>query len=183
LTQVANRRQFNEKLNREWNRLKREGLPLSLIMCDVDCFKLYNDTYGHQNGDRCLRAIADAIKQNVKRSIDVVARYGGEEFAVIMPNTNVDGALHIAETLRVVVEQLRIPNKASTVSPYITLSLGVSTMIPTSYQPSDILIKDADNALYEAKKSGKNRTVLGKCVQVDKFQHILRLGSNKPLAF
>lgn len=183
LTQVANRRQFNEKLNREWNRLKREGLPMSLIMCDVDCFKLYNDNYGHQNGDRCLRSIADAIKKNVKRSIDVVARYGGEEFAVIMPNTDSEGALHVAETMRVVIEQLRIPNKASTVSPYITLSLGVSTMIPTPTHPPDALIKDADNALYESKRLGRNRTVLGKCHQIDDFQQLLRWDSNKPMAF
>jgi diguanylate cyclase (GGDEF)-like protein/PAS domain S-box-containing protein len=183
LTQVANRRQFNEKLNREWNRLRREGLPLSLIMCDVDCFKLYNDNYGHQKGDRCLRSIADAIKQNVKRSIDVVARYGGEEFAVIMPNTDVDGALHVAENMRAVIEQLKIPNKASTVSPYITLSLGISTMIPTSAQPPDALIKDADNALYEAKRLGRNRTVLGKCFQAESLQQVLRWDSNKPMAF
>jgi diguanylate cyclase (GGDEF)-like protein/PAS domain S-box-containing protein len=183
LTQVANRRQFNEKLNREWNRLKREGLPLSLIMCDVDCFKLYNDNYGHQNGDRCLRAIADAIKKNVKRSIDVVARYGGEEFAVIMPNTDVDGALHVAENMRLVIEQLKIPNKASTVSPYITLSLGVSTIIPTSSQPLDVLIKDADNALYEAKNLGRNRTVIGKCHQAVSLPQVLRWDSNKPMAF
>lgn len=183
LTQVANRRQFNDKLNREWNRLKREGLPLSLIMCDVDCFKLYNDNYGHQNGDRCLRSIADAIKQNIKRSIDVVARYGGEEFAVIMPNTDVDGALHVAENMRVVIEQLKIPHKASTVSPYITLSLGVSTMIPTSAQPPDAIVKDADNALYEAKRLGRNRTVLGKCHQADGLQQVLRWDSNKPMAF
>jgi diguanylate cyclase (GGDEF)-like protein/PAS domain S-box-containing protein len=183
LTQVANRRQFNEKLNREWNRLKREGLPLSLIMCDVDCFKLYNDNYGHQNGDRCLRSIADAIKQNIKRSIDVVARYGGEEFAVIMPNTDVEGALHVAESMRVVIEQLKIPNKASTVSPYITLSLGISTMIPTSTQPPDAIVKDADNALYEAKRLGRNRTVLGKCHQAENLQQVLRWDSNKPMAF
>lgn len=183
LTQVANRRQFNERLNREWNRLKREGFPLSLIMCDVDCFKLYNDNYGHQNGDRCLRSIADAVKKNVKRSIDLVARYGGEEFAVIMPNTDVDGALHVAETIRVIIEQLRIPNKASLVSPYITLSLGVSTMIPTPTHPPDALIKDADNALYEAKRLGRNRTVQGKCHQADNFQQLLRWDSDKPIAF
>jgi diguanylate cyclase (GGDEF)-like protein/PAS domain S-box-containing protein len=183
LTQVANRRQFNEKLNREWNRHKREGLPLSLIMCDVDCFKLYNDNYGHQNGDRCLRSIADAIKQIVKRSIDVVARYGGEEFIVIMPNTDVDGAMHVADNMRVMIEKLKIPNKASTVSAYITLSLGVSTMIPTSAQSSDALIKDADDALYEAKRLGRNQTILGKCHQANTLQQVLRWDSNKPMAF
>lgn len=162
LTQVANRRQFNEKLSSEWSRLKREGLPLALIMCDVDFFKSYNDNYGHQNGDRCLRSIADTVKKAVKRSIDVVARYGGEEFAVIMPNTDIHGALNIAEAARVAIEQLRIPHKMSPISPYITLSLGVSSMIPAKSLAPDALIKDADNALYEAKRLGRNRTVVGK---------------------
>ena len=158
LTQVANRRQFNEKLNSEWRRLKREGRPLSLIMCDVDSFKSYNDTYGHQNGDRCLRSIADAITKTVKRSVDVVARYGGEEFAIIMPNTNTHGALKIAESARAAIEQLKIPNQASSsISPFITLSLGVSTIIPSQSLSPDALIKDADNALYAAKKAGKNQ--------------------------
>jgi diguanylate cyclase (GGDEF)-like protein/PAS domain S-box-containing protein len=161
LTQVANRRQFNEKLNNEWNRLKREGLPLSLIMCDVDFFKSYNDTYGHQNGDRCLRSIADAISNTVKRSVDMVARYGGEEFAIIMPNTDRYGAFEIAESTRAAIEQLQIPNKASSIAPFITLSLGISTMIPTQHLTPDALIKDADNALYDAKKSGRNRTKHG----------------------
>jgi diguanylate cyclase (GGDEF)-like protein len=152
-------------------------------MCDVDCFKLYNDNYGHQNGDQCLRSIAEAIKKNIKRTIDVVARYGGEEFAVIMPNTDVEGALHVAETLRVDIEQLKIPNKASTVSPYITLSLGVSTMVPATTHTPDALIKDADNALYEAKRLGRNRTVLGKCHQVSRFQQFLRWDGTKPIAF
>ncbi len=163
LTQVANRRQFNEKLNNEWNRLKREGLPLSLIMCDVDCFKSYNDTYGHQNGDRCLRSIADAITKTVKRSVDVVARYGGEEFAIIMPNTDLHGALKIAESARKAIEQLKIPNKASSVAsaPFITLSLGVSTMVPSQSLSPEVLIKDADNALYAAKNSGRNKVLSG----------------------
>lgn len=162
LTQVANRRQFNEKLNTEWNRMKREGLPLSLIMCDVDCFKSYNDAYGHQYGDRCLRSISNALTKTVKRSIDLVARYGGEEFAIIMPNTDIYGALKVAESVRTAIEQLQIPNKASIVSGFITLSLGVSSMIPAQNLSPDMLIKDADNALYEAKNSGRNRVVRGK---------------------
>lgn len=183
LTQVANRRQFNERLYREWNRLRREGLPLAMIMCDVDCFKLYNDNYGHQNGDRCLRAIADTIRETVKRSIDLVARYGGEEFAIIMPNTDTEGAFHVAESIRLAVEGLEIPNRASTIGPIITLSLGVSSMIPTTTQPPDALIKDADNALYEAKRQGKNRTVIGKCNQAEKVKQIIRWDSTRPMAF
>ncbi len=162
LTQIANRRRFDEALIREWNRLKREGLPISLIMCDVDCFKLYNDTYGHQAGDACLRSIADTIKGNIKRSVDIVARYGGEEFVVIMPNTYAEGAMKVAESIRIAVEQLKIPHDSSVISPFITLSLGVSSMIPTRACPPDRLVKDADNALYEAKRKGRNRTVMGK---------------------
>nr|MDA3896285.1 GGDEF domain-containing protein [Desulfobacteraceae bacterium] len=142
---------------------KREGLPMSLIMCDVDCFKSYNDTYGHQNGDRCLRAIADAISETVKRSIDVVARYGGEEFAIIMPSTDLHGAKKVAEAARAAVEELQIPNKASTALPFITLSLGISSIIPTQNLTPDALIKDADDALYEAKDSGRNRVAIGQC--------------------
>lgn len=183
LTQVANRRQFNERLYREWNRLRRDGFPLAMIMCDVDCFKLYNDNYGHQNGDRCLRAIADTIRKTVKRSVDLAARYGGEEFAIIMPNTDIEGAFHLAEAIRLAVEGLEIPNRASTVGPIITLSLGVSSMIPASTQQPDALIKDADNALYEAKRQGKNRTAIGKCNRAEKVKQIMRWDSTRPAAF
>ncbi|MGM0451771.1 MAG: diguanylate cyclase [Thermodesulfobacteriota bacterium] len=161
LTQVANRRRFDECLNREWRRLQRENRPLALIMCDVDCFKAYNDTCGHQAGDKCLRAIADAIRANVKRAIDVVARYGGEEFAIIMPNTDAEGAVKIAENTRIAVEHLKLAHPDSSVSAFVTLSLGVSSRIPTSDQGPERLIKDADNALYTAKQKGRNRTVLG----------------------
>jgi len=182
LTQVANRRQFNEQLNREWNRLKREGLPLGLIMCDVDCFKLYNDNYGHQKGDTCLSSIASTLKNTIKRSVDLVARYGGEEFVVVMPNTDIHGALHVAETLRKGVEDLKIPNTASIVVPYITLSLGVSCMIPSKDEPPEILVKDADNALYEAKHLGRNRVALGKLGRTDNLpQRILWETQNKPM--
>ena len=159
LTQIGNRRRFDEQLDREWNRLKRQGLQLSLIMSDVDCFKLYNDNYGHQQGDKCLRAIARAISKQVKRSIDLVARYGGEEFAVILPNTNSYGAMQVAEAINQSVEQLKIPNSASTVSDHITLSLGVSTLIPKNEQTPDELVTYADRALYEAKRRGRNQSV------------------------
>lgn len=128
----------------------------------MDCFKLYNDTYGHQAGDACLRSIADTTKGNIKRSVDIVARYGGEEFVVIMPNTHAEGATKIAESIRIAVEQLKIPHDSSAISPFITLSLGVSIMVPSRACPPDPLVKDADNALYEAKRTGRNRTVMGK---------------------
>ncbi len=183
LTQVANRRHFNERLYREWNRLRRDGSSLAMIMCDVDCFKLYNDNYGHQNGDRCLRAIADTIQETVKRSVDLVSRYGGEEFAVIMPNTDTEGVFQVAETIRLAVESLEISNRASTVAPVITLSLGVSSMIPTAAHLPDVLIRDADNALYNAKRQGKNRTVIGKCNRTGKIKQIIRWDSKRPAAF
>lgn len=166
LTQVANRRRFDECLSREWSRLMRDVLPISLIMCDVDCFKAYNDNYGHQMGDQCLRDIAGAIKTNIKRSVDVVARYGGEEFAVIMPNTEAEGAVKVAETIRMAVEQLQIPHKTSSVSPYITLSLGVASMIPTRNSQPENLVQEADNALYEAKRKGRNRSIMGGPVDI-----------------
>lgn len=161
LTQVANRRHFNERLTGEWNRLKREGLPLSLILCDVDYFKLFNDTYGHQLGDKCLQAVATAIVTTVKRSADLVARYGGEEFTVLMPNTDIFGATQIAEAARLAISNLQMPHEASQVARHVTLSLGVSTMIPSHLHTPDALIKDADNALYEAKRQGRNRVVIG----------------------
>ena len=159
LTQIGNRRRFDRQLNLEWKRLQREGLPLSLIMCDVDCFKLYNDNYGHQRGDKCLKAIARALSKQVKRSIDRVARYGGEEFAIILPNLDSFGAGQVADAINQAVEQLKIPNKASFVSDYITLSLGVATLIPKNGQSPDELVKYADSALYEAKRLGRNRSV------------------------
>jgi len=159
LTQVANRRRFDEYLRQEWDRHKREALPIAIIMCDVDFFKLYNDTYGHQAGDECLKTIAKTIKNQLKRSVDLVARYGGEEFVVIMPNTSIDGAVMVAENIRIEVENLKIPNKGISVYKFVTISLGVASMIPDSKFPPESLVQMADTALYEAKKKGRNRTV------------------------
>ncbi len=160
LTQVANRRRFDETLNEEWQRLSRDRAPLSLIFCDLDYFKLFNDTYGHQAGDDCLRAVADTISASCQRPGDFVARYGGEEFVVILPNTNAEGAVHLAEDIREEIEQLKIPHMRSQVSPYITLSLGVSTVFPFADSIPESLVGVADRALYEAKDQGRNRTVL-----------------------
>jgi diguanylate cyclase (GGDEF)-like protein len=160
LTQVANRRRFDEALNEEWQRLSRDRAPLSLIFCDIDYFKLYNDTYGHQTGDDCLRAVADTIGTNCQRPGDFVARYGGEEFIVILPNTEAEGAVHLAEDIRQEIERLKIPHMRSQVSPYITLSLGVSCVSPSADITPESLIGVADKALYEAKNQGRNRTVL-----------------------
>ncbi|MCD6295007.1 MAG: diguanylate cyclase [Deltaproteobacteria bacterium] len=160
LTQVANRRRFDETLNEEWQRLCRNRAPLSLIFCDIDYFKLYNDTYGHQAGDDCLRAVADTISVNCQRPGDFVARYGGEEFIVILPNTEAEGAVHLAEDIREEIERLKIPHMRSQVSRYITLSLGVSSVFPSADIIPESLVGVADKALYEAKNQGRNRTVL-----------------------
>ncbi len=159
LTQVANRRYFDEYLDREWRRLARDQKPLSLILCDVDCFKRYNDYYGHQIGDQGLREIAQALCRAMRDSTDFVGRYGGEEFVVILPNTNLVGAMQLAELIRTGVEQLQIPHKTSSVQPYITVSLGISSVVPNSKTSALTLLKLADDALYEAKKQGRNQVI------------------------
>lgn len=160
LTGVANRRQFNEYLNKEWRRSMRETLHLSLIMCDVDFFKPYNDTYGHQAGDRCLQKVAKMIRSCLRRPADLVARYGGEEFAIILPNTNAKGAIYVAETIRRQVETLQLEHTQSSVHQFVTLSLGVSSIIPQTSLKVQSLIQAADQALYLAKNKGRNCTVL-----------------------
>ena len=159
LTQVANRRRFDEYLSQEWQRLKREQLPLSLIMCDVDYFKSYNDTYGHQAGDDCLRQVAQAIKKTAKRSTDLVARYGGEEFILILPNTNEEGGMNIAGLMHESIHSLKIPHANSSVCKYVTLSIGVSSTIPSQNCSQETLISIVDKALYEAKQQGRNRII------------------------
>ena len=152
LTRIANRRRFDECLTQEWQRGIRSQKSLSLIMCDVDYFKLYNDTYGHQAGDNCLHQIAQAIRRVLKRPADLVARYGGEEFAVILPETDEKGARQVVEAIRMEIQQLEIPHALSKVSEYVTLSLGVSTMVPSRQVSPLALISEADTELYESKK-------------------------------
>lgn len=159
LTSVANRRQFDKILQQEWYRLKREQLPLSLILCDVDYFKRYNDRYGHLEGDNCLKQVASAIASASRRPADLVARYGGEEFAAILPNTTAEGALKVAESIRKQVEQLKITHALSDVSQYVSLSLGVATIVPTADNSPQDLIEIADRALYLAKQQGRNCAV------------------------
>ncbi|MDP8965409.1 MAG: PleD family two-component system response regulator [Cyanobacteriota bacterium] len=156
LTGVANRRRFDEYLDAEWRRMAREKLPLSLILCDIDFFKRYNDTYGHQAGDACLRRVADSLRFCARRSVDLVARYGGEEFAVILPNTTAGGAFLVAEEIRTVVNTLKIDHAQSAVSQHVTLSLGVACMHPTHNTAPSIVVAAADAALYQAKAAGRN---------------------------
>ncbi|MBD2101915.1 PleD family two-component system response regulator [Leptolyngbya sp. FACHB-261] len=160
LTGVANRRYFDEILEREWQRLAREQQPLSLVLADVDFFKNYNDTYGHQAGDHCLKEVARAIAQAVKRPADLVARYGGEEFAIVLPNTEAQGAVHVAEEIRKAVQSLQLKHKASKVNEFVTLSLGVTGLLPQPNSSPELLILAADQGLYQAKAEGRNRTIL-----------------------
>jgi len=161
LTRVSNRRSFDEYLETEWQRMAREQLPMSAILCDVDCFKTYNDTYGHQAGDRCLQQVAAAIRSSTKRPADLVARYGGEEFAVVLPNTTTDGAVSVVEDIQTELAQLQIPHAKSCANEYVTLSLGIASIIPHHKASTKLLISEADKALYKAKEEGRNtyRTV------------------------
>lgn len=160
LTQVANRRRFEQYLVQEWQRLRRNGRPLSLIMCDIDYFKPFNDIYGHQVGDSCLRGIARLLSRSVRRPADLVARYGGEEFAIILPDTNLPGAETVAMDIRNAVRRRSIPHEGSQIEKFVTLSLGVATCIPNKQMEPSALIKHADDALYQAKREGRDRVVV-----------------------
>ena len=160
LTQIANRRCFNDRLEFEWERLCREQKSLSLILFDIDYFKRYNDCYGHQVGDDCLSAIAQTANQILCRPADLVARYGGEEFVIVLPNTDLDGAIIVAEQIRKAVLELNISHQNSDISDTVTISLGITCLLPCSAQKSTILIKQADMALYRAKHEGRNRSIV-----------------------
>ncbi len=157
LTQVANRRRFEQYLDREWRRMNRENGPISLIMADIDYFKGFNDRYGHQAGDNCLRLVARTLIRAAKRPGDLVARYGGEEFALVLPNTDLKGAESVAEDIRLLVRAHRIPHEASVVAKIVTLSLGVASALPASGGSHASLIKQADDALYVAKNQGRDQ--------------------------
>ena len=157
VTQLANRRQFDTRLDQEWRGLLFQQRPLALLLCDVDFFKLYNDSYGHQAGDRCLRAVAQAIRQAVHRPADLVARYGGEEFAVILVDTDLAGAVAVAEKICNAVRSLENPHRASLVEQHVTLSVGAASLVPQTELSSALLIEWADQSLYRAKQQGRNR--------------------------
>ena len=160
LTGLMNRRGFDEALEQEWGRHLREAAPLSLLLLDVDRFKAFNDQYGHQVGDDCLRAIGTSVEGAIRRPADRAARYGGEELAVILPNTDTAGAMVVAEHVRAAVEALRIPHGANTACGWVTISVGVATALVraggTMEMPSALLAA-ADVALYKAKNLGRNR--------------------------
>ena len=157
LTHVANRRFFNRYLQQEWRRLSREKGILSLILCDVDYFKAYNDTYGHVAGDRCLQQVAQTLASVLKRPADLVARYGGEEFVMVLPQTDLEGAIALVQQIQARVSQLSIPHRGSLVATTLTLSFGLASASPSLQMPVRTLLKQADLALYQAKDGGRNR--------------------------
>jgi diguanylate cyclase (GGDEF)-like protein len=157
LTQVPNRRYFDQHLRQEWSRLAREVSPLAIVICDVDFFKRYNDHQGHLAGDACLRKVAHAIQGSLKRPADIVARYGGEEFAVILPNTDLAGALQLSREILQAVRDLQIPHGDSPIANYVTLSLGAASMLPDFKVSPATLIGESDRALYNAKDRGRDQ--------------------------
>ena len=159
LTGLANRRAFDERIDKEWRRALRNKSKLSIILLDIDAFKPYNDHYGHQQGDQCICAVADVFKKNIRRPDDLAARYGGEEFVIILPETEEDGAVYIAEKMRCQVEELAIEHGCSPVGKFVTVSLGVSSITPETSKTYNDLILAADQALYQAKTMGRNRLV------------------------
>jgi diguanylate cyclase (GGDEF)-like protein len=161
LTKIPNRRQFNLYLRQEWKRLTREQVPISIILCDIDYFKNYNDVYGHVAGDKCLRRVAQGIRRSVNRPADLVARYGGEEFAVVMSNTDIEGAIMVAEEIKKGIDALRIPHARSDVGQYVSLSMGVDSTVPQRSEEPEGFINSVDQFLYQAKDCGRNRIASG----------------------
>lgn len=157
LTGLSNRRHFDGYLENEWKRGARNKTPLALLMIDIDHFKAYNDHYGHQGGDDCLKAVAKIIGKSVRRPADLAARYGGEEFVMVLPETEIEGAVTLAEKIRMKVEAARLPHAKSSVSEVVTISLGVADVIPEQCHNHKELIEAADKALYGSKRGGRNR--------------------------
>lgn len=160
LTQVANRRRFEQHLDSEWRRMARQREPLSIILGDIDYFKGFNDLYGHQAGDNCLRLVARTLSHAAKRPGDLVARYGGEEFAVILPNTDLKGAESVAEEIRRAIRERRINHRSSAIDTIVTMSLGVASCVPSTDSTAANLLKRADEALYVAKAGGRDQVQL-----------------------
>jgi diguanylate cyclase (GGDEF)-like protein len=157
LTQIANRRRFDAVLRQEWRRAVRDESPISLLFCDIDYFKRFNDAYGHQAGDECLVRVAQAMEETLNRPADLVARYGGEEFIALLIDTDVEGSRMLAERMRERIEELKVENRDSGVGPFLTVSLGVATVIPNPTLRPEDLMDLADRALYAAKANGRNR--------------------------
>jgi diguanylate cyclase (GGDEF)-like protein len=159
LTQIANRRRFDEHLEYQWRQMIREQSPISLILCDIDRFKQFNDAYGHLAGDNCLQQVAKSLTFCVNRPHDLVARFGGEEFAIVLPKTELQGAVYVAERLQEEVARLKIPHADSLVNAHVTLSIGIASLVPTPALAAEELIHLADRYLYIAKQQGRNQII------------------------
>lgn len=156
LTQIANRRRFDEYLVEQWQNMARAQGPLSIVLCDIDFFKQYNDTYGHPAGDDCLKQVVKALNSVIFRSTDLLARYGGEEFAAILPQTDRHQAFKVAQRMQEAIAHFKILHGASAVGPYVTISIGIASSIPTAQQSANLLLDEADRKLYDAKHQGRN---------------------------
>jgi two-component system chemotaxis family response regulator WspR len=161
LTGIANRRSFDETLQKEWKRSIRGEKSIGLIMLDIDFFKLYNDHYGHQGGDDCLKRVAKGLESAIHRETDFLARYGGEEFSTVLPDTDLNGAIKVAEEMRLTIKDLRIEHAKSKVTDIVSISIGVATVIPLQGMNPEILITAADQALYKAKDEGRDMVKSG----------------------
>jgi diguanylate cyclase (GGDEF)-like protein len=157
LTSICNRREFDLRLMTEWARGSRTGKSLALLMIDVDKFKEYNDHHGHLRGDDCLVKVAQILSSCMQRTTDLIARYGGEEFVVLLPESDLEGALRVAEACHAAILDAKLPHVTSNVSIYVTVSIGVAAMVPIYERSNTLLIEQADIALYQAKNSGRNR--------------------------
>lgn len=165
LTGIPNRRRFDEFLETEWRRCARNAAPLSLIMIDIDYFKLYNDSFGHVMGDECLKKVAKELHYSLRRPTDIVSRYGGEEFAAVMPETDTAGAAYVAEMMHSNIAGLNLNHPSSPVVDRVTISIGLASILPTSSENYAVLVKAADRALYEAKNRGRNHTQLANLIR------------------
>jgi diguanylate cyclase (GGDEF)-like protein len=168
LTGIPNRRCFDAAFDQEWNHATRSGKPLALLLADVDHFKRYNDTYGHQRGDQALKAVANAMRNAARRKVDLVARYGGEEFALLLPDTPPVSALLVAGRVLEGLRAMRLPHEGSPAG-HVTMSIGVCATVPQSDQDPAALVKTADRALYDAKSKGRNQAVLLALSQKDRL--------------
>lgn len=157
LTNIPNRRRFDEVFTLEWRRAVRSGLPISLLFIDIDHFKNYNDHYGHLAGDDCLKAVSRVLQSSLGRTADFVARFGGEEFIILLPDTGENGCRHLAETIRAAVENLNIEHQASPLTPHLTVSVGAVTCVAVDTITQEDLLDAADRLLYQAKQDGRNR--------------------------
>jgi two-component system chemotaxis family response regulator WspR len=157
LTGIANRRRFDEVMEIEWQRGQRDKQPLSLLMCDIDCFKIYNDSHGHLAGDLCLKKTAAVLTEHLKRPADLAARYGGEEFAIVLPDTDAAGAMIVAQACIRHLASLNIENRDAKPHGMVTMSIGVATLLPSPSGSVEALLTAADSALYAAKNGGRNR--------------------------